>query len=213
MLKVGLTGNVASGKTSVADRWRESGVLVVDADRIGHAVLAGDAAVREALVEAFGEAILEPGGAIDRDALAERAFASAEAVARLDAIVHPPLLARLRAALDDAERAGRDLVAVDAALVYEFGFDRELDQVVLVTAPRPIRARRLADGRGLDAARIERIMAAQTPDADKAERADFVIVNDGSLESLRAEADRVLTDIRRNRRAEAAESAVQEGDA
>ena len=140
MISIGLTGNVASGKTVVADRWREAGVRVIDADRLGHDVLREDEAVRSALVDVFGESILDTAGAIDRAALGKRAFATDEGLQRLNAIVHPPLLARLRAALICAEADGGPLAVVAAALVFEFGLDRELDLMVLVTAPEELRA-------------------------------------------------------------------------
>lgn len=195
MLTVGLTGNVAGGKTTVADRWRDAGVVVIDADRIGHEVLEGDPAVQEALVREFGGGILDYDGAIDRDALGAKAFATDEGIRRLNAIVHPPLLERLDHEIE-RRAAEHDLVAVDAALIYEFHLEETLDQVVVVTASRETRARRLARHRGMDPARIERIMAAQLPDEEKLEEADYVIVNEGSLDDLREEADRVLSAIR-----------------
>ncbi|MGH7564397.1 MAG: dephospho-CoA kinase [Gemmatimonadota bacterium] len=191
-----MTGNVASGKTTVADRWREAGVVVIDADRLGHEVLREEPAAKAALVGAFGEGILGADGSIDRTALGERAFASDEGVRRLDAIVHPPLLERLRAGLERAEREGEPFAVVDAALIFEFGLDEDLDAVVLVTAPPELRAERIRQARGRDDERIERIMAAQLPDAEKVAAGDYVIVNDGSLEELRAAADRVLAEIR-----------------
>ena len=187
---------MASGKTVVAVRWREAGVRVIDADRLGHDVLREDEAVRKALVDAFGDGILGPDVAVDRAVLGRRAFATDEGLQRLNAIVHPPLLERLRAELIRAEAEGEPIAVVDAALVFEFGLDRELDLTVLVTAPEEIRAERLRRSRGLDDATIERVMAAQLPDAEKAAASDYVIVNDGSLEALRAAADRVLAGIR-----------------
>ena len=129
MISIGLTGNVASGKTTVAERWREAGVRVIDADRLGHDVLREDESAREALVEAFGEGVLAPDGAIDRALLGERAFADDAGVRRLNAIVHPPLLGRLRAARERAARSGATLVVVDAALIFEFGMEDDLDAV------------------------------------------------------------------------------------
>ena len=196
MIAIGLTGNVASGKTTIADRWREAGVRVIDADRLGHAVLQEDETARWTLVEAFGEEVLTADGSIDRNALAEQAFADEDGVRRLNAIVHPPLLERLRSELEKAARAGERLAVVDAALVFEFGMDDDLDAVVLVTAPPELRADRLRQSRGLDNQRIARIMAAQMPDAEKEERSDYVVVNDGSLEDLEAAADRTLARIR-----------------
>ncbi|MGH7543224.1 MAG: dephospho-CoA kinase [Gemmatimonadota bacterium] len=196
MITIGLTGNVASGKTTVAERWREAGVRVINADRLGHAVLVEDEAAKEALVEAFGDRILAADGSIDRAALGERAFAADDGVRRLNAIVHPPLLERLRAEIERAARTGEPLAVVDAALVFEFGMDDDLDSIVLVTAPRHLRAERLRRTRGLDDERITRIMAAQMPDAEKEGRSDYVVVNDGSLEELEAAADRTLVWIR-----------------
>jgi dephospho-CoA kinase len=196
MIAIGLTGNVASGKSTVADRWRESSVRVIDADRLGHAVLGEDEAAKEALIDAFGGDILAADGSIDRALLGERAFAAADGVGRLNAIVHPPLLERLRGQLERAGSEGEPLVVVDAALVFEFGFDQELDAVVLVTAPPEVRAERLRRTRGLDDERIARIMEAQRPDAEKEAMSDYVVVNDGSLDELEAAADRTLAKIR-----------------
>lgn len=171
---------------------------MIDADRLGHEVLREDPAAESALVEAFGDDIVAPDGSIDRAALGDRAFATDDGIRRLNAIVHPPLLQRLRAELDRAEGEDARLAVVDAALIFEFGFEEELDAVVLVTAPGDLRARRLRETRGLDEERIERVMAAQLPDAEKEAASDYVIVNDGSLEALGAAADRVLADIRRD---------------
>lgn len=198
MIAVGLTGNVAGGKTTVADRWRKAGVPVIDADALGHAVLAEDADVKEALVKEFGGGILDYDGAIDRALLGRKAFASPEMIRRLNDIVHPPLLERLDDALEAAGARGDALVVVDAALVFEFHLDEVLDEVVLVTAPREVRAARLARERGLPEERIEAIMGAQLSDADKIEDSDYVIVNDGSLEDLYARSDAVLAAILRD---------------
>jgi dephospho-CoA kinase len=196
MLTVGLTGNVASGKTTVADRWRESGVTVIDADRLGHAVLEEDAEAREALVREFGDGILAPAGGIDRAALGEAVFSIPGRIATLNAIVHPPLLERLDRELERAREAGAELAVVDAALVFEFGLGDVLDAIVLVSAPARIREERLREARGMDAERFARIMETQMPDEEKVEASDYVIVNDGSIERLRAEADAVLAAIR-----------------
>lgn len=196
MITVGLTGNVAGGKTTVADRWRETGVHVIDADRLGHAILEEDGAARAALIEAFGPGIQTADGTIDRSELGEAAFATPEGTARLNAIVHPPLLARLDRELVEAEQGGEDLVVIDAALIFEFGLDEELDVVVLVTAPRALRRERLRRERGMAPDRIARVMAAQRPDVEKARQSDYVIVNDGPLEHLWAKADAVLASIR-----------------
>lgn len=196
MLTVGLTGNVASGKTTVADRWRESGVTVIDADRVGHAVLDEDAEARDALVREFGDGILSADGRIERAALGEAVFSTPGRISALNAIVHPPLLERLDRELETARVAGAELAVVDAALVFEFGLGEVLDAIVLVTAPARIREERLRATRGMDAQRFARITETQMPDEEKVEASDYVIVNDGSIERLRAEADAVLAAIR-----------------
>lgn len=196
MLTVGLTGNVASGKTTVADRWRAAGVRVIDADAIGHAVVAEDADVQEALIKEFGGGILDYDERIDRGLLAEKALASTDRTKRLNDIVHPPLLERLDETLAEAEEDGESLIVVDAALVFEFHLDEVLDEVVLVTAPRELRAERLRRERGLSDETIEAIMAAQLSDTDKIEHSDYVIVNDESIEDLHARSDAVLASIR-----------------
>jgi dephospho-CoA kinase len=195
-MTVGLTGNVASGKTTVADRWRESGVTVIDADKLGHAVLEEDAEAREALIREFGGGILGADGRIDRAALGEAAFSAPGRIASLNAIVHPPLLERLDRELARARRAGAELAVVDAALVFEFGLGEVLDAIVLVTAPARVREERLREARGMDAERFARIVETQMPDEEKVEACDYVIVNDGSIDRLRAEADAVLAAIR-----------------
>jgi dephospho-CoA kinase len=195
VITVGLTGNVAGGKTVVADRWREAGIAVIDADRLGHAVLTEDSVAQKALVETFGTEIVGRNGSIDRVALGARAFRSPEATARLNAIVHPPLLERLDREIDASRREGHRVVVVDAALIFEFGIPEDLDRVVLVTAPRELRAERLARQRNLSPERIEELMAAQMPDAEKVDRSDYVIVNDGPIELLLDKADAVMADI------------------
>jgi dephospho-CoA kinase len=197
VITVGLTGNVAGGKTVVADRWRDAGVAVIDADRLGHAVLTDDSEAQKALIEAFGTEIVEGDGSIDRVALGARAFRSPEATARLNAIVHPPLLERLDREIDATRREGHRVVVVDAALIFEFGIPEALDRIVLVTARSEVRAERRAQQRGLSPEGIEELMAAQMPDAEKLDRSDYVIVNDGSIELLLEAADSVLADIQK----------------
>lgn len=171
-------------------------MTVIDADRLGHAVLEEDEQARDALVAEFGGGILGSDGAIDRVALGDAAFSDPSRVARLNAIVHPPLLERLDRVLERAREAGAELAVVDAALVFEFGLGEVLDTLVLVTAPPEIREERLRQGRGMDRERFRRITESQIPDEEKMSACDYVIVNDGSIEKLLAEADAVLASIR-----------------
>lgn len=211
VLTAGLTGNAASGKTVVADVWRGYGVEVIDADQLARDVVDGDRHVRQALAIEFGDEVLEASagaetGAVRRQELARRAFATPDGTPRLNRIVHPPLLALLERRLAEARRrarpvalpavseTGAGLVAVDAALIFEFGIERLFDVVVLVSAPLEARLERLRR-RGLEEPTIQGLLSSQIPDAEAALRADHVIRNDASLEELRAASLDVLARI------------------
>jgi dephospho-CoA kinase len=203
VLTIGLTGNAGSGKSSVARVWAERGIEIVDADELAREVVDVDPALRQALALEFGREVLESSsatsvGALRRRELARRAFADPERTRALNAIVHPPLIAllrtRLQAARRRAARGGGGLVAVDAALIFELGVEDLFDVVVLVTAPRETRLGRLR-ARGLDEATVQGLVGSQIPDADKVARAHHVLVNDASLDALRAEASDLLARI------------------
>ncbi|MFN2431606.1 MAG: dephospho-CoA kinase [Gemmatimonadota bacterium] len=196
MLTVGLTGNAGSGKSTVAEVWREQGVLVIDADALGREAVDEDRDLRRALAIEFGDEVLEPSanadtGALRRDELARRAFATPEAVRALNRIVHPPLLRLLERRLAEARATNPRLVAVDAALIFELGTEERFDRIVLVTASPEARRERLRR-RGVHEAALEGLMASQIPDAEKESRADLVVRNDGSLAALRSAALDVL---------------------
>ena len=196
MLSVGLTGNVAAGKSRVAEVWRDHGVPVVGADDLAREVVApgtpGLARVREAL----GDEVVAPDGSLDRAALRARVFADDEARRRLEEILHP-LIQERRAAWLEARRAeGAALVVSEIPLLFEVGLDREVDVTVVVDAPEEERLRRLVEDRGLASGEARRIMGAQMDAAEKRGRADVVIGNDGTLEELDAEAARVLVELR-----------------
>jgi dephospho-CoA kinase len=187
---VGLTGGLGAGKTSVARALAQGGARLVDADRLGHQVLE-DPRVRSELAEAFGKDVLGPDGKVQKDELGRRAFANAASLARLNAISHPRLLTLLRAALQGFAAAGvRGLVVLEAALLVEWDLGSWCDEVVVVTAPRALRAARAHESRGLSAEEVEARLSAQLPEEIRVGYADRVLVNDGSLEVL---AERVQT--------------------
>ena len=199
MLTIALTGNAASGKSTVAQVWREEGVEVIDADLMARDLVDGDRDLRRALAIEFGEHVLEPSanadtGALRRDELARRAFATPERTRALNRLIHPPLMELLEKRLAEARRGNGRLVAVDAALIFELGVEERFDAIVLVTARREARMERL-QRRGLDEATIQGLIASQIPDAEKAARADYVLANDGSLDELRAAAHETLARI------------------
>jgi dephospho-CoA kinase len=182
MLRVGLTGNIAAGKSTVADVWRRLGAVVVDADVLARrAVEPGTPAL--AAISAAWPAVVRD-DALDRAALREIVFADPEARARLEAIVHPAVAALRDDAFREAAAGGASLAVADVPLLFEVGMADEFDVVVLVEAPDAERLRRLVEDRGLDADEARRMIAAQLPSELKAARADHVVPNDGTRGDL-----------------------------
>ncbi len=181
---LGLTGGTGTGKSTVAKFLARRGARVIDADKIGHVVLEKNTKVRSALKDAFGADILGENGLIDRKKLGDLVFGDAAALARLNAVVHPPLLKQLREELDLARLdATLPLVVVDAALIVEWGITSWFDALVVVTAPRRIVEARLA-AKGLDPGAIARRISSQLPGEERNKNAAMVVQNDGDLVHL-----------------------------
>jgi dephospho-CoA kinase len=188
---VGLTGGIAAGKSTVAAMFAARGAAVVDADRIGHALQEPGAACHDAVVEAFGPGVLDAVGRIDRRRLGAIVFAEAAARRRLEAIMHPAIWAACLAAADAAASAGHVLCVVEAAVLFEAGWNAQVAKVVVVTAPESVRLARLV-ARGLTPDAARRRMRTLLPPQDAAARADFVIDNGGDLAVTQAAVARVL---------------------
>jgi dephospho-CoA kinase len=188
MFRVGLTGNIASGKSTVARVWARLGAAIIDADVLARrAVEPGMPAFRR-IVETFGPDVLAADGRLDRAALRRIVFRDPAARARLEAIVHPEV-ARLREEEEAALAArGAEIVVHDVPLLFEVGLEDAFDVVVLVDAPEAIRLERLVRDRGLDEAEARRMIDAQMPAAEKRGRADYIIDNDGTLQDLESRA-------------------------
>ena len=184
MLKVALTGNVASGKSTVALAWSDAGVRLIRADDLARDVVAPGSDGLARVVEEFGTEVLQSDGSLDRAELRDRVFRDPVARARLEGIVHP-LIGFLR---DDwverREAEGVSLVVAEIPLLYEVGLEEEYDAVVLVVAPPEERLRRLVEDRGLDEDDASRMMAAQIPSRKKLPKADYVLDNGGTREDL-----------------------------
>ncbi len=196
LFRVGLTGNIASGKSAVATVWRRLGAPIVDADVLAREAVARGTPGFAAVVAAFGAGVVDAEGALDRSALRRIVFADPAARRRLEAIVHPEV-ARLRAEAEARLAARGARVVVHAIpLLYEVGAERTLDLVVLVDAPEPVRLERLVRDRGLPEAEARAMIAAQGPAAAKRARADLVIDNDGTLAELADKAERAWAEIR-----------------
>jgi dephospho-CoA kinase len=195
LLRIALTGNIASGKSTVADIWRELGAHVIDADVLAREAVApgteGFAAVRAR----FGSEIVAPDGTIDRGRLRELVFADAGRRTALEQIVHPEVQ-RLRALEEERLRqAGARVVVNDLPLLYEVGLSETFDGVVHVHADDEIRLARLMHTRGLPEAEARAMMAAQMPSEEKRALAHIVIENNGSLDALKQRAAAVWLEL------------------
>lgn len=192
---LGLTGGIGSGKSLVGSMLREKGVPVIDADAIGHRLLADDPEVQKDITELFGPEIFED-DSLSRDRLAARVFSDAGARARLNAVLHPAII---RAITDECEvlaGRGHDVVVVEAALVGEEG-RREpwLSGLILVLAAKETRVQRLVTMRKMREDDARQRIAAQTDPVLKVPIADWIIYNDGDLETLDKEVSRLAAGI------------------
>lgn len=184
MLKIGLTGGMGSGKSTVAARLRKLGATIIDADQVAREIVQpGQPALRE-LVDAFGEGILLDDGSLNRALLAERAFASESATAMLNSITHPRIAERTQELYD---AAGDAIVVYDMPLLIENGLDAEQDLVLVVHAPVEQRLDRLVNSRGVNRDDAARRIAAQVDDQTRLSKADIVLDNSGSREELIAQ--------------------------
>lgn len=187
MYVLALTGGLGSGKSTAADIFAERGAVVIDCDDIARTLLDEAPVVRDRVVEAFGPGVLGADGRIDRAALADAAFVSAEATAMLDAIVHPAVLAAIAGALDTLALQGeppRVVVLVVPLLAESPLFLEPVDAVLAISATEDARIER-AVARGMTREDAERRIARQAGDGERRAIADHVIDNDGDLESFR----------------------------
>ena len=188
MKLVGLTGGVGSGKSTVAAILRELGAAVVDADEASHAVYEPGTPGFAAVVREFGDSFVRDGG-IDRKALGELVFKDADALKRLNAIVHPLVREWMAQRTAEAVERGAEVVVQDVPLLFENGLDKLFPTVILVWVPLAVQVERLVGGRGFTLERAREVIAAQMPIDEKRGRATHVIDNTGTLESTRAQVE------------------------
>ena len=213
MLRVGLTGGLGSGKTTVAAIFRELGAQVMEADEVARAMMQPGEAVYREIVETFGRGVIRENGTLDRSKLGKIAFAGGR-LAELNAIVHPPVIAEQRRWMTALEKEQPDAVAIyETALLFEASraartrdWQTRFDRRILVTAPEPLRIARYvariagshpdeATRRALEAEARER-MAAQMPDEEKMRLSDIIIRNDTSFEEVRRQTEAVYRELR-----------------
>lgn len=194
MLLVGVTGGIGSGKSLFSALLAERGAQVIDADAYGREALRPGQPAWHSVVAQFGQELLIPQSMeIDRQALAEMVFNDHDKLAALNAIVHPVLFSAIA---DSVERLSQtdEIVVIDAAILVETGMDKNLDTLIVVHTDESLRRERLKS-RGMSSADIEARMSSQASSVNLLAKADIVVCNNGSLDGLVREAERVWADL------------------
>ena len=196
MLSVAVTGNIASGKSSLLRAWARAGVPVIGADDLAREVVEpGTDGLRE-VVRVFGRDVLGLAGRLDRARLRDRVFRDGDARRKLESILHPRIRDRREEWLREQRRRGLDMVAAEIPLLFETGYARGVDVTIVVHAPRAVRLERLERSRGLDADEARRIMSTQADARETRAMADHVIPNDGTPAELERRALELLARLR-----------------
>ena len=199
MLKVGLTGGIAVGKSVVGEMFVRLGARLIQADQISHQLMQPGQPVHKEVVRHFGSAILNPDQTVNRPKLAEAAFSGR--IQELNQIVHPAVVKRQREWMDEIGQSDPHAIAiVEAALILEAGFEDDFDRLIVVTCRPEQRVQRWAQRMNLDEekARLEvtRRMAAQLPDEAKIKAADYVVDNSGSLDETQKQAGEIFAKLK-----------------
>jgi dephospho-CoA kinase len=192
-LLVGLTGGIATGKSTVSEILRGLGAEIIDADQLARDVVEPDQPALRGIVAEFGRDVVSPDGRLDRKRLGAIVFADPERRKRLEALTHPAIRARFQARLDElATRGFAGIVIYDAPVMIEAGGYKDMDRLVVVVTDETTQAARLRTRDGSDDAEGRRKIASQMPLAEKAKLADYVIDNSGDLKATAAQVRRVF---------------------
>jgi dephospho-CoA kinase len=197
MITVGITGRSGCGKSTVTEVFTAKGVPCADADQISREILQPDSPILPELAKRFGGDILyapeNKVGAVelDRRLLADRAFATPEGTAALNAITHPEIIRRIRAAKCEAQAAGHPLFLIDGAVIVGTACEAKCDRLVVVTAPFDTSVARIVRRDGITPQMAARRLNAQTPPEVLASKADYLLQNSGSLDELRTAAEQL----------------------
>jgi len=199
LLRIGVTGGIAGGKSLVSATLRDLGAHVIEADDVVRELVLPGSPLLEALRRAFGERVLNRDGTLDRRELGAIVFADAEALGRLNEITHPPLTAEIARRLSELERRDPEgVVVVDAALLPDWDILTEMDLVVLVTAPEDVRVSRMVAG-GLDEGEARSRIAAQRSESSYREASDEVLENAGTRDELEEKVRRLWARVAESR--------------
>ncbi len=197
MLIVGVTGGVASGKTTVSKMFEEEGACLLDADRIARELVQPQRPAWKEIIRTFGKDILEQDGTLNRKKLADLVFSNPKQRTLLNAILHPRIKKEMgRRAGQIGRKDPRAVIIFDVPLLVETGFHREVDKVVVVTSKESQQIERLKKRAGMTKEETQRIIASQMALKKKVEVADFVIRNEGSLDATRKRVREVFQELR-----------------
>ncbi|MFI5198403.1 MAG: dephospho-CoA kinase [Thermoanaerobaculia bacterium] len=197
ILKVGLTGGLASGKSTIAEGLEKRGIPVRDADRMVHDLYAPGAAGARAVAETFGKEFLAEDGSVDRRKLSLRVFHDPDTLARLNGLIHPLVRGEQARWFEELERKGEPLGVVEATLLVETGGRERFDVLVAVSAPAEMRLKRAIRRSGeMDPNEFVKRMAAQFSDAAREEVSDIVVRTDGTREELEGKIDTLACELR-----------------
>lgn len=188
MLRVGLTGSIGMGKSTTADMFRAEGITVLDSDKLVHDLYRG-AAVAE-IERAFPGVAVD--GVVDRARLAARVLNDSAALKRLEAIVHPRVFAARDALVKEREAKGDRIIVFDIPLLFETGGEKDVDAIVVVTAPETVQKARVLARPGMTEEKFAAILKKQTPDSQKRARADFIVHTDKGMDAAREEVRNIV---------------------
>ena len=200
---IGIAGQIGTGKSTVAREFQRRGAIVISGDKIGRQVVSEDQRVIKSLVKTFGISVLNPDGSLNRSKLRKLAFFDGKSLAKLNRIVHPPLLRRMRRTI--AELRGRPdvkLIVVDAALILDWGLEKELDSTIVVESNRSIQLRRkgqlsLSGGTKMTSGDVVKVLSLQMPKKLQRQKADFVVINNGPYVDLRKKVSKIIDRLQR----------------
>lgn len=190
MIKLGLTGSIGMGKSATANMFRQFNIPVFDADAAVHSLLAEDAEVIHKVAIVFPDVVKE--GRIDRTKLGAQVFGKPDILKKLEDILHPCVAEKRQAFLSSAEKQAAKIIVLDVPLLYEKGYDQHCDYVVVVSASAHIQKQRVLERPGMSAEKFNHIIALQTADEIKRQRADFIVQTDQGLEHARAQVEKII---------------------
>lgn len=195
MLKVALTGNIASGKSTVAQVWKDLGATIIESDELARRAVAPGTRGLERVLGRWGTRVLQPDGSLDRSALRDIVFRDSGERRELEAIIHPEIHRLRDEELARLEPPASGIVTADVPLLFEAGLEKQFDLVVLVDAPESTRRERLTQIRKISLAEAQRMIASQWPAERKRPHADFVIENFGTIEDLQRDATKIWREL------------------